>query len=417
MSVDLVMEAPPRLLHKAPAPKLHHAEPAPVNMPLLTPGVWVLLALSGIGFCFYIARFIFGLGAITNLTDWRPWGIWVSMDVESGVALAAGGFTTAALAHVFHRAHYHSLVRPALLAAMLGYTFVGIGLLTDLGRWYNIWHPAMPWMWSPNSVLFEVAMCVMCYLTVLYTEFAPVVCERLLGEERWPRLRRIALFAHPVLNKMMPFFIIAGVVLSCLHQSSLGNLPMIAPTKFHPLWWTPILGLLFLLSAFAAGFAVVVFQTLYAAWSFKKKPDMGVLAPLSKYLAFFLGFYAAFKVGDMVIRESYRHVSADWTTACFLIEMLGCVLLPFVMLLSEKVRRSPLLLFITSLLIVLGIVFNRVNVFVIGYRSVHYPDHIYIPSIGEIAVTVGLFSFLIFLFRVIVTYFPVLAYEPESSKT
>jgi Ni/Fe-hydrogenase subunit HybB-like protein len=132
---------------------------APVQRKFLTPGVYVLLSIVLIGVFFAVRRFLFGIGAISNLNDQYPWGIWIAIDVASGVALAAGGFTTAALAHIFHRHRYEALVRPALLTALLGYTFVALGLLVDLGRFYNIWHPLMPSMWSGHSVLFEVGIC------------------------------------------------------------------------------------------------------------------------------------------------------------------------------------------------------------------------------------------------------------------
>ncbi len=161
---------------------------------LLTPGVLVLLGLALTGLAFGLKRFIFGIGSTTNLDQQHPWGLWIGIDVASGVALAAGGFTSAFLAHVLHRERYHAIAQPALLTAMLGYTFVVIGLQADLGRYYNVWHPLI--MWQGNSVLFEVGMCVMCYLTVLYLEFAPIACERLMAEkERFPRLSELAKFA------------------------------------------------------------------------------------------------------------------------------------------------------------------------------------------------------------------------------
>ena len=131
-------------------------------------------------------RFVFGLGAVTNLNDQYPWGIWIGIDVATGVALAAGGFTSAFIAHILHHERYHVLVRPALLTAMLGYTFVALGVCVDLGRYYNIWHVLMPSMWQGNSALFEVGMCVCCYLTVLYIEFLPIVCERFIGRVNLP---------------------------------------------------------------------------------------------------------------------------------------------------------------------------------------------------------------------------------------
>ena len=148
----------------------------PERVRFFTPGVWVTVAIAAVGLGALLYRFIFGLGAATNLTDDYPWGIWIAIDVACGVALAAGGFTTAFIAHVVHRDVFHPLVRPALLTAMVGYTFVAIGVSTDLGRFWAIWHVMLPTMWQGNSVLFEVAICVMCYLTVLYIEFLPIVC-------------------------------------------------------------------------------------------------------------------------------------------------------------------------------------------------------------------------------------------------
>ena len=392
-----------------------HHEPMPVERKLFTPGVWVLLTLTGIGICFATYRLIFGLQSITNLDHQHPWGLWIAFDVATGVALAAGGFTTAALAHIFHREHYHAVVRPALLTAMLGYTFVGLGLMFDLGRYYNIWHVMWPTMWSPNSVLFEVGACVVCYLTVLYLEFTPIVCERVMSDGRWPMLGAIAKSLHRFLGKIMFLLIIAGVVLSCLHQSSLGNLMVIAPTKTHDLWDTPILSLMFLLSAICVGYPMVVFESLYASWSLKLKPEMDILSSLAKYVPVLLGIYLAFKIGDMVIRESYvLLLEGSVQSLMFTIEMVFGLIVPFAMLLSPKVRNSPKWLFWAALLIVLGVALNRVNVFLVAYQPL-YPVKSYFPAIGEFAVTIGLVSLLMFIYRVIVTYFPVITHPGKVS--
>ena len=369
-----------------------------------------MLLLVGIGLCFAAYRFVFGLSAVTNLDNQHPWGLWIAFDVASGVALAAGGFTTSALAHIFHREHYHAVVRPALLTAMLGYTFVCIGLLADLGRYYNIWHPIWPTMWSPNSALFEVGICVVCYLNVLYLEFAPIVCERLMHDRRWPGLASFCMVIHRFLGKITFLLIIAGVVLSCAHQSSLGNLMVIAPTKVHPLWWTPILTILFLLSAIAVGYPMVIFESMYASWSLKLKPEMHILSALARYIPVLLGFYGAFKIGDMAIRGTYVYlIDGSVQSMMFIIEMVFGVILPFALLLSPRVRNSPRWLFWSALMVVLGVALNRINVFLVAWQPL-YPVKSYFPAIGEFAVTVGLVSLLMFLYRVIVTYFPVITH-------
>ena len=258
----------------------------------LTSGVLILLALMALGLVFLTIRFLFGIGKVSNLNNQFPWGIWIGIDVASGVALAAGGFTTGAIAYVFNRRQYQAVIRPALLTAMLGYTFVVLGLMVDIGRYWNIYSPMFNW--NGNSVLFEVAICVMIYLNVLYIEFIPVVIERFKGRVHLPGflaglnkiLEKILALAEALLGKVMFVLIIAGIVLSFLHQSSLGSLMLIAPYKVHPLWYTPILPLLFLLSAIAVGYPMVTFESLLVSWSLKRRPEMEVLTPLAKLCPF-----------------------------------------------------------------------------------------------------------------------------------
>lgn len=391
-----------------------HGHASPVDKPLFTPGVFVLLALMGIAAIVAIYRFLFGLVAVTNLDDQYPWGIWIAIDVATGVALAAGGFTTAALAHIFHQHRYEVVVRPALLTALLGYTFVGLGLLVDLGRYYNIWHPAI--MWQGNSVLFEVGMCVMTYQTVLYIEFVPLVCERFRGRVNLPGplavfnavTERLLQLADRTLSKVMFLFVIAGVVLSCMHQSSLGALLLIAPYKVHPLWYTPILPLLFLLSAIAVGYPMVVLESMIASRTFGRKPEMHVLGPLARFVVILLGLYLIAKISDFVIRDAFRHLDPGGVaTWMFLAEVLLGVVLPFAMLLSAKVRWTPRWLFVSCALIVLGVALNRINVFLVAYHP-PYAKTSYFPAAGEVIITIGLIAGLIFVYRVAVTIFPVL---------
>ena len=384
-----------------------HEQPVPVNRKFLTPGVWALLIVMAVGACFGAYRFLFGLRASTNLDQQYPWGLWIVADV-SFIALAAGGFTTAAIAHIFHRRHYHMLARPALVAAMLGYTFAAVVLAADLGRYYNIWHPILPSMWQGNSALFEVGMCVMCYVTVLYIEFIPVFCERFIGDLRHPTLDRICTAVHRVVGKTMFLFIILGVGISCLHQSSLGHVMVLAPSNLHPLWWSPILALLFLISAIVTGFPMVIFACLCGSWALKLKPPMNVLSSLAKYIPFFLMIYLAFKVGDMLLRHSYVYLTeASRQNAAFIIEMVFGLVIPLIMTLSRRVRNSPRWLCVASLLVMFGVVLNRTNVYWIGYQPA-YTSKVYFPSLTEWGVTLGAVAALFVLWRAIATYFPVI---------
>ena len=398
----------------------HH--PAPVNSRFWTPGVVVLCILAAAGLATIIARYIGGIGYVSNLTTARPWGLWIGVDVASGVALAAGGFTTAFLAHILGKHYYEPVIRPALLTAMLGYTFVVLGLLVDIGRSWAIWKPMLNW--NPSSVLFEVAMCVMFYLTVLYIEFIPVVAERFKGRVNLPgflsALNRILdsllNLADRVLSKIMWIFVILGVVLSCMHQSSLGALMLIAPTKLHPLWYTPILPLLFLSSAIAVGYPMVVFEATLATTSLKLDSEMKILTPLTRFTVFLLGIYLALKVGDMVIRGTYVYL-LDGTaqTNSFLIEMVFGVLVPWLMLLFPKVRNSRRWLFTACTMIVGGVLLNRLNVFVVGYRP-PVSEANYFPSMGEVIITMGMIAGLMLAYRFLITYLPVLN-PPEKEVT
>jgi Ni/Fe-hydrogenase subunit HybB-like protein len=393
----------------------HDFASAPVSgKKLLTPGVWVLLSFMAVGFIFFFLRFLFGIGSVANLNNQFPWGIWIGIDVASGVALAAGGFTTGAIAYVFNRRQYQAVIRPALLTAMLGYTFVVLGLMVDIGRYWNITSPMFNW--NGNSVLFEVAICVMIYLNVLYIEFIPIVIERFKGRVKLPgapvainrTAEKILSIADGILGKVMFVFIIAGIVLSCLHQSSLGSLMLIAPYKVHPLWYTPILPLLFLLSAIAAGYPMVTVESLLGSWSFKRRPEMEVLTPLAKFMPVLMGLYLVFKIGDMLVRGTYVYLfDGTYQTNAFIIEVLFGVILPFVLVLFKKIRSSARWLFTASTVFVLGILINRINVFLVSYTP-PYAITAYFPALGEIFITVGLIATLMFLYRVFVLIFPVL---------
>ncbi len=389
-------------------------KPQPLHKKFWTPGVLVMLAFMTAGGLAVIARFTMGIGYVTNLSNARPWGLWVGVDVATGVALAAGGFTTAALAHIFGRHFYESVTRPALLTAALGYTFVVLGLLVDIGRSWAIWKPIFNW--NTNSVLFEVAMCVMVYLNVLYIEFLPIIAEQYKGRVNLPGI--LALFNGPadalltigdaLLDKLMWIFIILGVVLSCMHQSSLGSLMLVAPTKLHPLWYTPILPLLFLTSAFAVGYPMVVFETTMATTAYDLDPEMEILGPLTRITIFLLGAYMLLKLGDMGIRKTYVYLlDGTYQTNAFVVELVFGVILPWTLLLFKGIRQSRRGIFIAAVLIIGGVVMNRVNVFIVGYKA-PLSENGYFPAIPEMLVTFGLIASLMFIYKVAVTYLPVL---------
>jgi Ni/Fe-hydrogenase subunit HybB-like protein len=399
----------------------HEFQPEQIKHKFFTPWVIVISLIALAGLAFLAVRYLFGLGAVTNLTQFFPWGIWIGLDVAAGVALAAGGFTTAALGHIWHRDKYEVLVRPALLTALLGYTFVALGVVTDIGRWYYVWHPLI--MWNGNSALFEVGICVMVYLSVLYIEFLPIVTERFIGRVNFPGflsmfnkiIDSLLRLLDRTLNKFMFVFIIAGVVLSCLHQSSLGTLMIIAGEKMHPLWQTPVLPLLFLLSAFSVGFPMVIMESLSASKSFGLKPEKDVLTSLSRFVGPILGIYLAAKIGDMFIRESFVYLTElTLPSIMFTIEIVVGVVIPLRMFLSSSVRQSTTGLYIASMLVIFGVVLNRFNNFVIAYNP-PYTETSYFPSIGEISVTLGFVALEILIYRAFVMIFPIISLPVKSA--
>jgi Ni/Fe-hydrogenase subunit HybB-like protein len=384
--------------------------------------VVVLSILASAGLAVLVARLFLGLDAVTNLDDQYPWGIWIGIDVASGVALAAGGFTMAFIAHVLNIEKYHVLVRPALLTAAIGYTFVGLGVAMDLGRFYNIWHVMVPSMWQGNSVLFEVGMCVTIYLTVLYIEFLPIFCERFIGRVSLPGpLARLNGFLDwllrlldRTLSRVMSVFIILGVVLSCAHQSSLGSLMAIAPSKLYPLWHTPVLPLLFVMSAFAVGLSMAIFESILASRSLKRPLEMHVLSSLARLIPFLLTLYFAAKVIDLVNRDAWPLLfQASARAVMFWIEMGIGVILPTALFLSHRLRRNPAWLFISAAMVVFGVMLNRFNVFVIGYTP-PYATEKYFPAWTEIVLTVGMISLIVVLYRIWVFVFPVLPAVQEA---
>ncbi len=348
----------------------------------------VLWALLGAGMAVAAVRFVRGLGETTALTDMTPWGLWIGFDVVSGVALAAGGFVIAAVVHVFHLERYKALLRPAVLTAFLGYVAVVIGLLVDLGRPWNIWRPTV--YWQHHSALFEVAWCVMLYLTVLALEFAPVVFEGL-------RLSR----AYRLVTRLTLPLVVVGIALSTLHQSSLGTLLLINPNRVHPLWYSPLLPLLFFVSAVALGLAMVTAESIVSAWLFHRDPEWPQLRGLTRAAAAVLAVYLLVRVGDLAVRGDLRHaVEGTWWAALFAVEIIVSVALPVALFTVPAWRRSRAAVGTGAALVVGGIVLYRANT--AGITHIAETGSVYVPALSEVLVSLGVVAgmALVFLFFV-----------------
>jgi Ni/Fe-hydrogenase subunit HybB-like protein len=365
------------------------------------PGFWtVVCALLILAFCgVTILRFTKGLGSVTNLSDRFPWGLWIGFDLLCGVGLAAGAFTLTAIVHLFNLKRFEPIVRPTLLTGFLGYAFVIVALLLDLGQPWRIWHAII--YWNPHSVMFEVAWCVMLYTTVLALEFSPVVFEGL----RLERPRRIL---HAVATPL----VIIGVILSTLHQSSLGSLYLIVPEKLHPLWYTPLLPFFFLISAIGAGIGMTILESYLSKRAFGRHLEMDLLEPLARGMVVALGVYGLLRViviakngaAALLVHPGYE----EWM---FVLEFVVGVVVPVGLLVIERVRTNPTGLVTAAIFAVLGFVMNRLNISVTGMEGA--AGMRYVPSWMEVAVSVGLVALGFALFTLAVRYLPVF---PEPTK-
>ncbi|HLE36453.1 MAG TPA: Ni/Fe-hydrogenase cytochrome b subunit [Candidatus Acidoferrales bacterium] len=348
-----------------------------------------------------VVRFTRGLGASTHLSDQFPWGLWIGFDVLCGVMLAAGGFTLTAAVHIFNMERFKPIIRPALLTAFLGYLLVVMALLFDLGRSYRIWHPLV--MWNPRSVMFEVAWCVMLYTVVLGLEFAPVVFERL-------RMGRPLRILHGI---SIPL-VIAGVILSTLHQSSLGSLYLIVPEKLHPLWYSPLLPVFFFLSAIAIGLAMTIFESSMSAKYFRKQLELPLLQDLGRILVVVLAAYSVLRLQDLYHRDALRLAfRPGYESSLFLLEVVAGLLLPIALLLIPRVRKSPTGLYVTAVLVVLGFITNRLNVSITGMEA--SAGVRYLPKWTELAVTAGIVAAGFAIFGLAAKYLPIFP-EKEAAR-
>jgi Ni/Fe-hydrogenase subunit HybB-like protein len=364
------------------------------------PGLWrgVFYLLLAAGLPLTALRYVEGLGAVTNLSDAFPWGLWIGFDLLCGVGLAAGGFTITAAVYIFHLERFRPIVRPTVLTAFLGYALVIAALLFDLGKPWNIWRPLVTW--NPQSVMFEVAWCVMLYSAVLALELSGMVFERL----GWRR-------AAGAQKACTVPLVLAGVLLSTLHQSSLGALYLIAPGKLHPLWYTAALPWLFWTSAIAAGLAMVIVESRLSSRAFGRQLELPLLTDLSRALVVALGVVAVFRVEDLIGRGAVaRAFELTYEAAMFHLEFVPGVLLPLALLLSPRVRGNSRGLYGAALLVVLGFVTNRLNVSITGLETA--AGGRYVPAWSEVAISMMLVALGFAAFGLAVRYLPVYP-EPE----
>jgi Ni/Fe-hydrogenase subunit HybB-like protein len=349
------------------------------------------------GACSAGVRIFGGLGAATNLSDEFPWGLWIGFDILCGVGLAAGGFTLAAIVYIFNVKRFEPIIRPTILTAFLGYVLVIVGLMFDLGRPNQIWHAII--MWNPHSVMFEVAWCVMLYTTVLSLEFLPVVLEKF-------KLTK----AIKLLKKISIPLIILGVLLSTLHQSSLGSLYLIVPEKLYGLWYTPYLPVFFYVSAIAAGCGMIIFESFLSSRAFNRGLEMSLLSEIGRVAVVMLSVYLTMKIVDLADRNAFSLLFVPrMETYLYWLEITVGVLAPLLLLSQAKVRERQNGLFASAVMIILGFVLNRMNIGISGMEA--WAGKSYFPSWMEIAVTLSIVVAGFVLFAFAAKYLPLFTHE------
>jgi len=357
--------------------------------------IFLVIMVAGV-YSTYI-RFSRGLGASTNLSDQFPWGIWIGFDVMCGVMLAAGGFTLTAAVHIFNIGRWHAIVRPTILTAFMGYLLVCAALLYDLGLPWNIWHPLV--MRNPHSVMFEVAYCVMLYTAVLALEFSPIVFEKFGWKKPLMLVRRV-----------MMVFVILGVILSTLHQSSLGTLYLIMPNKLHPFWYSPLLPVFFYISAIAVGLAMIIFESSMSSKYFGRELELPILREMGRVLVVVLAIYGILRFQDLYHRSVLGMIFVSgYEQRFFLLEIFLSVLIPLGLLLVPKVRESAQGLYLAGVLTLLGFVTNRLNVTITGVENAVGAR--YTPKWTEVVITAVLVALGFAIFGMAARYLPIFPEE------
>ncbi len=369
------------------------------NIKTWTPATIVMVLLIFAGTLVAVYRMILGLGATTNLNDGYPWGFWLGMDVLGGIAMAAGGFIIACAVYLFNWKKYRPIVRPAILTAFLGYLMAVVALFLDIGHPIRLWHPAI--MWQYHSVMWVVAMHVIFYTTTLALEFSPMLFERL----GWEKARR-------AVGKIMIGAVIFGVMLSTLHQSSLGAVFLISPSKMSPLWWDTKLPFHFLVSAVAMGLSMVSFETMLSGKFLQHKVDKEVFFGLARGSLIVLTFYLLLKVYQLfTVASPSMAFDGSVEGNMYLLEMLIGVILPIAILSIKKMRTNITMLFSVNMLVIVGVILNRMNVCLFSQESYNtWRGFSYSPSWMEFLLSLGVVALGVFLYKMSAKHLPLFSH-------
>jgi Ni/Fe-hydrogenase subunit HybB-like protein len=383
------------------------ARAVPIGGPLMTRGSRILAGIFGLGVIAIVWRLLAGLGSATALNDGYPFGLWIAFDVVTGAALACGGYAVGLLVYILNQGKYHPVMRPAMVTSALGYTLAGVGVGLDVGRWWSLWRvPLFFWRWNFNSALLEVALCIMAYIAILWLRLAPALLEPYTSGPDSP-LQRFAVKFSAIVDKLSIPMIALGLVLATMHQSSLGTLMLLAGSRLHILWRTPLLPLMFLVSCISMGYAVVVFESAFSSVAFKRKPEIDMLAGLAGAMVPTLWIVVLLRVGDLLWRGQVGALFAgDGRSVMAALEIVF-FLIPVVMLASPAQRHDLGNLVRAAMVMIFAGAFFRFDTFLVAFMP--GANWSYFPSVPEMAVTIGLVSFEVLAYVVIVKTFPILS--------
>jgi len=395
-----------------------HSHAQPVGGPLNKKFVTFMVIFLGIWGAVLLYRFIYGIGVVSGLTDYYPWGVWIAFDVVTGTALACGGYAVAILCYILNKGKYHPLVRPALLTSALGYSMAGLAIVIDVGRWWGVWRipfGGFPDMGKYNwdSALLEVALCVMAYVGVLWIELGPAFLETWESTSKSSALVGFAKAGLKFYDKALIWIIALGVLLPTMHQSSLGTLMLLAGQKLHGLWYTPWIPLLYLISCVGMGYAVVVWESSLSTTLFKREKENSMLISLSGVMVIVVGLYLVLRFGDLIISgKAPLMFTSGWLSLVFWVEIALFAIPLFI--LASKTRRShyPNMLRASILLMLAGGMY-RFDTYITAYQPA--PGQTYFPSFLEIFITFGVIALEITLYYWIVKRYPIIGGAPAEA--
>lgn len=387
------------------------SEAKPVGGPILTAPYKIVLGVVLLGLAITAWRFTVGLGPATGLSDGYPWGLWIAFDVVTGTALACGGYAVAILVYVLNKGRYHPLIRPAILTSALGYSMAGIAIMIDVGRPWHLWRIPLGgfpdvggYNWS--SALLEVALCVMAYIVVLWIELAPAFLEKWKDGGR-SGLARFAGGTYRFLDKAFIWIAAAGLLLPTMHQSSLGSVMLLAGPRLHPLWNTPLVPLLFLISSLTMGYAMVVFESTLASVAFQRKPETRMLGSLYGVAVVTVWIYLAIRFADLLVRGRLGQIfRLDVYALLFWLETI--LLLVPVFLYYRRGREMDLgAMFRGAMFLAVAGALYRFDTYLVAFQPGQ--NWSYFPTVPEMLVTVAIIAGEIALYVALVKRFPILS--------